>query len=185
MWTKVWESIFGLLSVASLLGAAVHGFNWSTAIFNLIWFAIYLLLGIVVALIGIASIGFVSNSRVARRCVPPGGLVAAAFLATTQIGSNSFVLFLAYEAVVLLVALAVFGYFSSMRGTVGTGWIAMGILISILAVLVDAQSNLRFTFYWQFDNHGAFHFVQMLGFALLALGVLRSHEENHVAVNEP
>jgi hypothetical protein len=63
------------------------------------------------------------------------------------------------------------------RNATGSGYLAGGVLVGILAAVIDTQKTLHVTLIWEFNNHGVFHLVQMISLLLLTIGLYRSHRE--------
>lgn len=174
-WSEIWSWIFSLLALASLLGAVAHGFEMSADMNAALWIPLYLVLGLTVALFAVAAASHRWDDAVARRLLPASVGIALAFFATTQIWSDSFLLFVAYEGLAMVVALALYAsclWCSAPRR--GSGFLAAGVLIGLLAAAVDTQSGLRVRLFWEFDNHGMFHLVQLISLSLLTIGIYRS-----------
>ncbi len=175
MWTDVWTLFFGLLALASSLGAVSHGIQIHESTQSAIWFVVYLALGLVMAMFALAAVTMTWNDEMARRCVPYFTAVAFAFFAITQIWSDSFLLFVIYEAVTMLATLVLYSVCFWFRRERGSALLSAGILVGIAAAVVDSQSSLRMTVICSFDNHGIFHIVQMLSLLLIAIGIHSSH----------
>ncbi len=175
MWTSVWTWFFGLLTLASFLGAVSHGVECQQSIQNAIWTIVYLALGLVMALFAVAAVTMTWNDLLARRCVPYFMVIAFCFFAVTQIWSDSFLLFVIYEAIAMLVSLALYSACLWSRRKPGSAFLAAGIVVGIAAAIVDTQSSLQMKLIWTFDNHGLFHIVQMLSLLLISIGIYISH----------
>jgi hypothetical protein len=176
MWTSVWTWFFGLLCFSSALGAVSHGVKMADSVENTIWMAVYLALGQMMALFVIAAVSMQWNHTLAQRCLPFGIMIAFAFFAITQFWSDSFLLFVVYEAFSMLLALGLYTASFWTRRKLGSEYFAAGILVGLMAALVDTQSHLHVTLWGiDFDNHGLFHLVQMLSLLLLTIGLHRSH----------
>lgn len=172
----IWSWILTLLAIASLLGAVAHGFEMSASMNATLWMPLYLALGGSVALFAVAAVSQTGNDELARRCLPFAVGVSAVFFALTQFWTDSFILFIIYEAVTMVVVLVL--YVSCIwrpRARRGAVVLAMGVLVGLAAIVVDTQHTLRFTCIWTFDNHGVFHLVQMLSLILLSIGLHQSH----------
>lgn len=176
LWTDLWTWLFGLLSAASLLGAISHGVRMTSSVNIALWIVIYLALGIMMALFLIAAVTMYWNPERGKRCLPYGMVTAFAFFLITQMWSDSFLLFVIYEAISLLLALILYLSCFWIRREKGSGLLAAGIVVGIVAAVVDTQSTLRFTFIWEFNNHGIFHLVQMISLLLLTMGVCSTHQ---------
>lgn len=172
---SLWACVFGLLSFSSLLGAIVHGIELVPVTSRILWGLLYFMLGLLVALIALAALAHVGHDGISKRLVPAGLVVAFVFSAITQVWDNSFLLFVAYEAVMMVMALGIYlacFWLPSKRR--GSGWLAIGILFSLVAAAVDTQSALRLHWFWTFDNHGIFHLIQMVGLLIITIGLCQS-----------
>jgi hypothetical protein len=183
MWTQVWAWVFALLSIASLIGAAAHGLEMAESIETAIWSPAYLALGLTMALFVIAAITMFVGHEKSRRFVLPAVMVAFTFFTITQIWSDSFLLFVIYECIAMLLSLTLYSICFWQRRSAGSGFLAAGVLVGILAVIIDTQKTLHMTLIWEFDNHGLFHLVQMISLLLLTIGIARAHQ-NEVSRDE-
>jgi hypothetical protein len=172
-WTWVWSWIFALLAFACLLGAMAHGFKMTARVNGMLWMPIYLALGLTVALFAVAAISYVWNDHLARRCLAIAVGLATIFFAVTQFWSDSFILFVVYEVVVMLFVLALYAICWWRPGARrGSGFLAAGVFIGLLAAVADTQPTMRV---WTFDNHGCFHLIQMVSLIALSIGLYQSH----------
>jgi hypothetical protein len=147
-----------------------------------LWMPMYLALGLIVALFAVAAISHTWDDHLARRCLPIGVGLAFTFFAITQLWSNSFILFVVYEFVTMLVVFALYAFcYWSPGNRRGSGFLAAGVFVGLLAAAVDTQSNLRINYIWTFNNHGIFHLVQTLSLILLSIGLYRSHLPSELA----
>jgi hypothetical protein len=183
MWTQVWAWVFALLSIASLIGAAAHGLEMAESIETAIWSPAYLALGLTMALFVIAAITMFVGHEKSRRFVLPAVMVAFTFFTITQIWSDSFLLFVIYECIAMLLSLTLYSICFWQRRSAGSGFLAAGVLVGILAAVIDTQKTLHMTLIWEFNNHGLFHLVQMISLLLLTIGIARAHQ-NEVSRDE-
>ena len=177
MWTQVWAWVFALLSIASLIGAAAHGLEMAASIESAIWSPAYLALGLTMALFVIAAITMSVGHEKSRRFLLPAVMVASAFFTITQIWSDSFLLFVIYECIAMAMSLTLYTMCFWQRKAKESGYLATGVLVGILAAVIDTQKTLHLTLIWEFNNHGVFHLVQMISLLLLTIGLYRSHRE--------
>lgn len=176
-WTWIWSWIFSLMCLASLLGAVAHGFQMTAETNALVWRPLYLSLGLIVALFAVAAVSHRWNDDLARRCLPTGLGIALVFFLATEFWSNSFLLFVAYEALMMLIALWLYLTCCWRVGPArGSGYLAAGVFVGLLAAAINSLPGLQLHFIWTFNNHGLFHLVQMVSLTLLAIGLHRSHE---------
>jgi hypothetical protein len=94
---------------------------------------------------------------------------------STEVADGAFLVFVAYEVVAMLFALAVYGRLAA-QGKEGGSLIAAGVLVTLVAAGVQ-QTDLAITLIWPFDHNGIFHLIPMPGLLLMTLGVRRSLAE--------
>ncbi|MBI5944505.1 MAG: hypothetical protein HY864_09065 [Chloroflexi bacterium] len=167
----VWAWAFGLLAFSSLLGAAAHGFEMSQKINTRLWMPLNLSLGLVLGLFVVAALFDLSGEAVARSVLPFMIVAGFIFFLVTVFVPGTFMTFIAYEAAAMLFSLGVYG-FLTFKGTLpGAGWMLAGVFVTIIAAVVQAVGRAGKSMLWNFDNNGMFHWIQMLGLALLAVGL--------------
>lgn len=171
----LWCWVFGLLGLASALGAVVHGLELSESVRADLWRPLYLSLGLTVALFVIGGIYDWRGEAAARALLPWAVGIGASFFALTQLLSGAFLIFVVYEATAMVVTLAVYVLLSRTGRLVGAGMIAVGIGLSIVAAAVQA-SPLSVRLIVPFDHNGLFHLVQLIATAAIATGLRRGLE---------
>ena len=184
MWTPVWAWVFALLSIASLIGAAAHGLEMAESVETAIWSPAYFALGLTMALFVIAAITMSFGHEKSRRLLPPAVMVALTFFTITQIWSDSFLLFVIYECIAMALSLTLYSICFWQRRAAGSGLLAAGVLVGILAAVIDTLKTLHMTLIWEFNNHGLFHLVQMISLLLLTIGIAQAHQETHDPVEQ-
>lgn len=170
--SDLWAWTFGLLAVSSFLGAVAHGFQMSQRTNDRLWMPINLSLGLTLGLFVVASLFDLGGEQLARVALPIMLAVGVGFFLFTLWKPGTFMTFLAYEALAMIFALGAYGYLFFNDSLAGAGWLAVGILVTILAALVQATGKAGKGIVWYFDNNGVFHVVQMLGLGLLWLGLV-------------
>jgi hypothetical protein len=165
--------VFGLLTVASVLGAVAHALAIGEGWRELLWRPLYLALGLVVALFAVGAVYDWKGRRVAMRLLPIALPVALGFFAVTQVVSGAFLVFVLYEAVAMLVALGIYGALA-VRGRRGAGLVTLGVLLSIVAAGLQATGTVRLHLVVPFDHNGVFHLVQIVALAALTAGLART-----------
>lgn len=168
----IWRGAFALMGLSAALGAAAHGLVLPPGVLGLLWHGIYLGLGLAVALFGAGALAEVAGDSAARRALPVLLLIGLAFYWITRLAPESFFVFILYEAVVMLAALAGYGWLVWRRRR-GAGWMVAGILTSIVAAAIQATGQARLELVWPFDHNGLFHLVQAVGVVLLVIGLRR------------
>jgi hypothetical protein len=171
----LWSWVFGLLALASVLGAVAHGLELSAAALGVLWWFLYLSLGVTVALFVIGGIHDWRSERAARGALPWAIGVGASFASLTQLLGGAFVIFVAYEASAMVATLAIYAFLATTGRLAGAGMITVGIGLSIVAAAVQA-SALAVRVIVPFDHNGLFHLVQLGATAVLAGGLRRGLE---------
>lgn len=167
----IWSGAFALLGLSAVLGAVAHGFEMAESVRALLWAPLYLGLGLAVALFGAGAVHDLSGRRASRRALPVLVGTALVFFALTLIDGR-FLIFILYEGVVMLLALAAYGWLAARGRLPGAGWMAAGIVLSLVAAALQATRIVpRLELIWTFDHNGIFHLVQMPALVLLALGL--------------
>jgi len=125
------------------------------------------------SLFALAAIGFGWGAPLGKFLMRFAVLVGIGFFGVTQIWSDSFLLFIAYEAAIMPSVTIVYGYCYFRYRSPGSGFLTLGTLTGILAAILDAQPSIHLKTYFEFDEHGIFHLVKMLSLLLMAIGVHR------------
>jgi hypothetical protein len=175
-WKKaLWCCVFGLLGLASVLGAVVHGLELSESGRAVLWRPLYLSLGLTVALFVIGGIHDWRGEIAARALLPWAVGIGASFFGLTQLLGGAFLIFVVYEATAMVATLAMYMFLSTTGRLPGARMIAVGIGLSIVAAAVQA-SALSVRLIVPFDHNGLFHLIQVTAMGVLANGVRRGME---------
>jgi hypothetical protein len=171
---NLWASAFGLLVLAAGLGAIAHGFQMSAAVNQWFWRPLNLSLGLVIALFVVGVSYDLWGLPQAQRVLPITIAIGLAFFGVTLLKPGSFIIFIIYEAVAMVFALGAYVWLAARGQLSGAGWMAGGVLVTIIAAAVQAgwkgQDN-PLTLIWQFDQNGLYHLIQMAGVVLLLMGL--------------
>jgi hypothetical protein len=170
----IWSSAFGLIGLASTLGAAAHGLVISNKVHNRLWQVLNACLALAVSLFAAGVVYDVWGSVACQRVLP--FLIAAGliFYAATLVSPGYFLIFIIYEGLALIFALTAYVFMMFTRELPGASLMAAGILASILAAALQACKSLTVTVIWKFDHNGIFHVVQIIGVVLLIIGLRQS-----------
>lgn len=168
---QLWRTVLLLLAAAGLLGAIGHGLVLGDTVYAAVWLLAYLALALLVASFLLATIRDFAGDRTALRILPVLLVVALAFFSYAMLDPGNFLPFILYELTAMAMSLAGFIRITIKGGLPGATWITAAIAINILAAAIQAEGSAGFTLIWQFDHNGVFHLVQMLGIALLVVGL--------------
>lgn len=167
----LWVLVLALLAVASTLGAVAHGFELSPDTLFILWQPLFLSLGLVVALFLVAAVYDGIGPAAARRLLIPALVVGSAFYLVTLLFPGTFLVFVIYEAVAMLAALALYGWLAVRTGQRWAWLMVLGIALNIVAAAIQASGTVRLTLGVPFDHNGVFHLVQMVAIVVLVAGV--------------
>jgi hypothetical protein len=171
---KLWEWLFFLLTVAAVLGAIVHGTKLSERIESIFWSLINLSLGLMIAVFVIAVINDLKGMIFSRKLLPIILTFGFGFWMTTLYYPDNFLVFTIYEAVAMLFSLCGYVWLAYKDRLDGAVWMSAGILISIVAALVQASKMTSFQLIWEFDHNGTYHLIQIVGILFLLTGLRKS-----------
>lgn len=166
---RVWAWVFGFLALASALGAVTHGFEWTPFWKNALWAPLYLSLGLVVALFLVGAVSDWKGVAAGRALLPWAIGVALVFFVVTRL-TDRFIVFVAYEGVVMLASLAIYITLWLTHRRTWARVVAAGITLNIIAAAVQA-SPLRFVLVVPFDHNGLFHLVEIVAVIVTARGL--------------
>ena len=170
-WKKgVWTWVFVLLVVASALGAVAHGFDLSAELRSAIWQPLYLSLGLTVALFVVGAVGDWQGESAARALLPPAIGVGVTFFAISRLADGSFLVFVAYEGVGMVTALAIYVFLAMQRRLPGAIIVSVGIGLTIAAAAVQT-TDWQIRLIVPFDHNGLFHLVQMASIPVIGRGI--------------
>lgn len=173
---RVWMANFTCVLVANLLAAGAHGLKLAAQAYAAAWALIDLSLGLTIACLVVGVVLDLWGERWSRRTVPVMTVVALAFVVVSLV-IGQFIVFVAYEALFVTFAIAGYGYLVGRLA--GAGLVCAGLVISLLAAVVQATRIIpQVTLIWTFDHNGLFHLLQLPGAILIVLGVgaaLRAH----------
>lgn len=180
----LWILVLALLAVASVLGTVAHGFSLSSDTVYLLWQPLFLSLGLVVALFVVAASYDGLGPDAARRLMIPALVVGACFYLVTLLFPGTFFVFVLYEAVAMLLALALYVRLALRTGK-GWAWLmVLGIALNIAAAGIQASGTVRLNLGVPLDHNGVFHLVQMVAIVVLVAGVGKSLSETDTPSTE-
>jgi hypothetical protein len=170
----VWSAAIGMIGLSAALGAAAHGLAWSPTVHRRIWRMLNMALALTVSLF-VAGVAYdLWGLRVSASILPIVLAAGLGFYLVTLRHPGIFLFFIIYEALALSFALGAYSLLAIQGTLPGAGLMATGILISITAAIIQANKTVLVTLIWKFDHNGIYHLVQILGLAVLLLGLQRS-----------
>ena len=168
--TRLWVGIFGLLTIASLLGVIAHGLKLSPQLKNLVWQPLNLSLGLMVSCIAVSTL-YEIKKTLPKGIIPLFIGIAVLFYFVTLIKSDTFLIFILYETLVMLYTLGGYIYLGLKQKQTGALGMAFGFLLTIIAAVVQASGPIKVHLIWDFDHNGLFHLIQILSMFFIWFGL--------------
>jgi hypothetical protein len=168
--TFLWCWVFGLLAFSSFIGSIAHGLEMQASMREMLWVPLYLSLGIIVALFVIGALYDLAGRDLAKRLIWPGVAMGTLFFLIVKLLNGAFIIFVIYEAMAMICALAIYSYLSITRRLRGAAIVSSAILLNMVAAGAQA-SNISIQIIFPFDHNGIFHLIQIAALALLGMGL--------------
>lgn len=174
---KLWQSVLFTVLLVNILAFFVHGMDSSQDTEHMIWAVMNFLLGLMITLMMSAAIYDFSGQITMKRFLPYLLACAIVFFSITQIYRDTFLIFILYETVFLLLTLGIYIRltFKPMKGAV---LVSLGIFLLIVASAIQALGPFQATFIFPFNQDGYFHLVAIPATILLIIGIMQSIEDN-------
>lgn len=172
--TLLWVWCFGLLGLAALLGAVGHGLKLSEKFESILWRVFYFPLGLLMPFLTDAVIYDVFGQSISQEYFPIILGFGTLFLGIMLTWPDNFILFIVYEAIVMLFALGGYLWLAWQGSLAGSWLISIGIFLTIVAAGIQANRNLSLKVIWLFNNNGLYHIVQIIGNIFLVVGLRES-----------
>ena len=171
---SIWSAAIGSIGLAAALGAVAHGLILSRTLHHFSWLVLNLALSLAISLFVVGVVYDLWGFEVSLKTLPILVITGLGFYLTTLFYPGIFFLFIAYEGVALVFALAAYIYLTIQQDLPGAYLMAAGVLASIIAAGIQANKSVVVTFIWRFDHNGIYHLVQVVGLLLLFAGLRKS-----------
>lgn len=170
---RLWLALFGFLALSSFLGAFAHAVRMEQRINDLLWHPLYFFLGLTLTLLALIAVlnwrGEPSASRAMRWLLPLPFVVVL----VTWLGAGAFIYFVLFEAAIMLFVFGVY-FRLVLKQQPGSRFVLAGVVLSIVAAILQAIGPYTFQVVWQFDHNGLFHLVQLPGVVFFFFGARSS-----------
>jgi hypothetical protein len=171
---RCWTLALAFLGASSLLGAVVHGIKMPAPLRQQLWMPLNLLLVMTAVFIITGTIYDGWGRAAAGRALTLLLTVAAILLAAIFLGVRARILLLPAEEIGLLFTGGTYLKLAVGKQLRGATYVLAGMIVTLLAALVQASKIISFDLLWQFDANGVFHMVQMPALVLITIGVHQS-----------
>ena len=166
-----WLASLLALAAAALGGAAYHGVVLTDALAATLWRVTTLALAATVTTFALGVLVDWRGPNAARRALPL--LVALVVAATVagELSGGSFLPTVLLEGAVMLPTLAICLYRSATQRQRGPAALAVGLVVTLVAALLQSLGIGAFSLVWPFDHNGLFHLIQLVGLTPLVIGM--------------
>jgi hypothetical protein len=171
--TGLWSWFFGLIALSAGCGASYHGLVLANGVRKALWVVLTICLGMAISLFLVAVLQDAGGTEAARRALPILLATGLLIFGISRMRPGLFIVFILYEAMALLAAFAAYAWMAASGMLGGAGWIATGVLVSMIAAGIQTMRHLHVRFVWEFDHNGMFHLVQVVGLVLICVGLSR------------
>ena len=168
---SIWSAAIGSIGLAAALGAVAHGLILSRTLHHFSWLVLNLALSLAISLFVVGVVYDLWGFEVSLKTLPILVITGLGFYLTTLFYPGIFFLFIVYEGVALVFALAAYIYLTIQQDLPGAYLMAAGVLASIIAAGIQANKSVLLTCIWRFDHNGIYHLVQIVGLMLLLMGL--------------
>ena len=162
---KLWAISYALFSLNSFIGFIVHGFHLPENINLIIWSALYIVLGVMLAMY-VSSVRYDIHKeegfdRFIRNELLISVVVAAVIAVINVIDYHySFPLFSLYG--ILNVGMVVVQLFKIIKTDRRFLWYLLAITAFFSGNILQAINTIRFTLIWEFNHDSVYHFMMLL-----------------------
>jgi hypothetical protein len=166
----IWTWGFVMMALAAFGGTIAHGFQMSKITYFRVWRVLGFILAMIVPFFLTGVVYDLWGYDMSRFALPMLIAVGVIVYVVTLAMPATFMIFIVYESVALLCALLGYGWLTFM-GQPGTAFIVGGILIILLAAVIQATEKLRVTLIWEFDFNSFYHVLQIAANFLIVWGL--------------
>lgn len=170
---RTWSCAFVLSALAATLGAVAHALYLPGWLDRVVWAFIYLALAAGIGAIVLATVEDCLPAWRARVRPFVLGLALASFGAALLF-PEIFAVILIWQACGVLFAMWAYGRDGLRRDGRRSVWVVAGLVITVVAAVVQATGAVSFTLVWPFDHNGVFHLVQIPGLIAVAYGLAKA-----------
>jgi hypothetical protein len=169
--TVAWSWAFGLLALSAALGAAYHGLVLSEPRRGALWQGLTFCLALAIAFLAAGVTRDALGAAAAARSLPVLLATGLAVFGVSRLFPGLFRVFILYQAIALLYALAAYVMLAASSPAGGPAWVAAGVGLGLAGAAVQARRRFHRRLVWVFDHNGAFHVLQTAGLIVMWVGL--------------
>jgi hypothetical protein len=164
--------VFGLLTFAAADGSIAHGFQVSKLAKLVLWQLLNLSLVSTICFFAAGVVYDLRNFRLPKALIPVVLVCAIILFTITVILPDALTtVFIKDEAIAMFFAFVAYLILASRRTIKGAGLMAAGILVTVIAAVLQVIHSIKVMFILEFDHNGICHIVQMIGVVILLMGL--------------
>ena len=160
---SLWSWFLFLLALASGYGAFLHGIVLGDELLGKLWVGLFFILGMMISVLFVAILYEWKGSIIIKPALaimlPLGGLCFLAILGLSYFLKNSFIGFIAYSSVLLVLALVILSALTVFRRDMSLAAMATGVALIIAGSCIQALGSHHFTVIWEFDHNSIYHLL--------------------------
>ncbi|MBR2990795.1 MAG: hypothetical protein IKF51_04945 [Solobacterium sp.] len=177
---KLWTGTLILFAAVSLYGVPIHGIRMSEQTKSLLWVFMYLLMSLMLASFVVTMHhDLLGHSRKTERAVLGITLVFCAVFVFLQLygtKGRAFLVFGAYGALCALYIL--YMLIPRLKMHERNRWYLAGLVVFILATVLQSIKTIRFTLIWDFNYNGVYHALLAVFVLLMYRGITMPEEKD-------
>jgi hypothetical protein len=168
---SLWSWSFGLIAVSAAFAAAYHGLALTEAKRRAFWQILTGSLSMAISLFLVGVLHDVCGVDAAGRGLPAILAAGVLIFGMSRLFPGLFTVFVVYQVLALAIALSAYAWMAASGSLPGAGWMAAGVLVSMIAAGIQAARHVHVSVVWEFDHNGLFHLVQVIGLLLICVGL--------------
>lgn len=171
---RLWLWVFGLLSFNSIYGAILHGFIISPKALEIAWYPLSFTLGLLTSLFAVVFWFQWRGVKALKTAIITMSSLCFLFFITLYILSKFipqyFIIFIVYSSLTILFSLVISLKLTIKDRKQSSKFFSIGIILMIIASVLQALRIEPFTIIWKFDHNTLYHTVMMIALYFLYRG---------------
>lgn len=168
---SLWSWSFGLIALSAAFAAAYHGLALTEIKRRAFWQILTGSLSMAISLFLVGVFYDVWGVDAAGRGLPIILAAGVLIFGVSRLFPGLFMVFVLYQGLALAIALSAYAWMAASGTLPGAGWMAAGVLVSMIAAGIQTARHVHVSLVWEFDHNGMFHLVQVIGLLLICVGL--------------
>jgi hypothetical protein len=168
---SLWSWFFALIALSAAFAAAYHGLTLTEIKRRAFWQILTASLSMAISLFLVGVFYDVCGVDAAGRGLPIMLAAGVLIFGVSRLFPGLFMVFVVYQVLALAIALSAYAGLAASGSLPGAGWMAAGVLVSVIAAGIQTARHAHLRVVWEFDHNGMFHLVQVIGLLLICVGL--------------